>query len=320
MQLKSINDINVRKRAAWLAMNWNPSVCLGDYLIVSERPLHGLRSLRCALRGAERVRDRERKNRSRERERGREERGWVMDSGGGRPHWHHHQAAPDSSYHAWAAHWRAAAARRKEGGSGLRMEERKCAASAETTVPLRRALSGEVITVEQATGHCSSPRRPTDFLRRTAGPAAECCPPAPSTHCWAWLGKHSPTCEAGVPQEQLHCQTLLHLMFTFIFWLTLNVMGSSLSSRKMLQSIKSQVDIAASGVWHWGGWLGVRSKHNSLLSWHGATQIRSLSRPSQWNGAWIMWCQRRRGRPNDATAWRHPIITGEFSLARFTDF
>lgn len=27
----------------------------------------------------------------------------------GRPHRHHHQAAPDSSYHAWAALWRAAA-------------------------------------------------------------------------------------------------------------------------------------------------------------------------------------------------------------------
>lgn len=50
--------------------------------------------------------------------------------------------------------------RRWEGG--LRTGEGKRAASAETIAPSRGTLSSEVITVEQATGHCSAPRCPTE--------------------------------------------------------------------------------------------------------------------------------------------------------------
>lgn len=43
----------------------------------------------------------------------------------GRPRGHHHQAAPDSSYHAWAALWRAAAGRGVLGETGRQRGEQQ---------------------------------------------------------------------------------------------------------------------------------------------------------------------------------------------------
>lgn len=153
-----------------------------DYLILSERPLCGLRSLRSALRGKES--ERERELRDGEREGGKD--GWWTR---GRPCGHHHQAAPDSSYHAWAALWRAAVGR-----GGLRMRNsrgEKRARSAELIVLWRGTLTTGVITVEQAMGHCSSPRRPTDSYTTAASCRPHCRVLPPITGCCGPYCNHS---------------------------------------------------------------------------------------------------------------------------------
>lgn len=116
----------------------------------------------------EREGERERELRDGEREGGKD--GWWTR---GRPCGHHHQAAPDSSYHAWAALWRAAVGR----WGGLRMRNsrgEKRARSAELIVLWRGTLTTGVITVEQAMGHCSSPRRPTDSYATAASCRPHC--------------------------------------------------------------------------------------------------------------------------------------------------
>lgn len=119
--LRSKRDVQRGLTAKSLAsLKWNPTVCLScpslpaaaeDYLILSERPVCGLWSLLSALK-----RGRGRGGRWREGEMGD---GLHSITLRGRPHGHHHQAAPDSSYHAWAALWRAAAGL-VGGGGGLR--------------------------------------------------------------------------------------------------------------------------------------------------------------------------------------------------------
>lgn len=133
----------------------------------------------CVLREGRRERERERKKRARDRERAGGER--MGDGlGGGRtgitikqPLTAH--TTPEQLTEELQR--RGGGGGREGGGSGLRMEERKRAASAE----MRGALSSEVITVEQATGHCSSPRRPTDsYCSALQAPPQRAAPQRPA--------------------------------------------------------------------------------------------------------------------------------------------
>ncbi len=108
------------QRKVWPPLKWNPTVCLSCPSLpaaAEERLPHPLwaASLWPLVLIVCTERERERGERWREGEMGD---GLYSITLGGGLRGHHHQAAADSSYHAWAALWRAAAG--WEGGRGLR--------------------------------------------------------------------------------------------------------------------------------------------------------------------------------------------------------